>query len=331
MSRSTDERRSAGAIGGEQQGAGAPAAGGDEDPPRRLFLRQAAATAIAVPAMLGLPEIGWGAEKHKEKAEARKAEEAAKKASSTASSTRSGGARSHAQASRRSASPAQQHAGRSEAQLAKHQQRMEQAARGEATAWQEAQASLGHPLPELYSGSNLRAFDNIQADENAHVAFLVNALGSMARPKPTFQGLQQPNVHSFAEVARTLENTGTAAYLGALPILASTTAGQQYIVPASTIALIEARHSGYLNTLINLNPTVSITGQQVSFEVPLSAAQVANMVAPFVESLNGGPPLIPSGGLSNPIDVLNFALALEYLESTFYNINLPIFEHLLRR
>jgi hypothetical protein len=33
--------------------------------------------------------------------------------------------------------------------------------------------------------------------------------------------------------------------------------------------------------------------------------------------------LIPAGGLSNPIDVLNFALALEFLEAEFYNINVP--------
>jgi hypothetical protein len=62
---------------------------------------------------------------------------------------------------------------------------------------------------------------------------------------------------------------------------------------------------------------------------PLTPQQVVSLASPFIADLNGCPPLIPAGGLVNPIDVLNFAMALEYLEAAFYNINVPRFEHLL--
>jgi hypothetical protein len=190
-----------------------------------------------------------------------------------------------------------------------------------------SRAGEAGPLPQLYKKSNAHQFEQIQADENAHVAFLVNALGNSARPMPVFQSLEQPSVHRFARVARLLENTGVAAYLGALPVLGSTTAGQQYIGAAGSIALIEGRHAGYLNTLIDLSVVENISGNVSSFDPPLTPEMVVSIVSPFLENLNGGPPLIPAGGLIAPIDILNFALALEYLEAEFYNINVP---HYLR-
>ncbi len=44
---------------------------------------------------------------------------------------------------------------------------------------------------------------------------------------------------------------------------------------------------------------------------------------PFIKSLNGGSD--PSKPLQNDIDILNFALLLEYLEATFYDTNVPRF------
>ncbi len=164
-------------------------------------------------------------------------------------------------------------------------------------------------------------FKDIQRHENDHVNFLVGALGANARPKPTFQNLLQTGFRAFYEVSQDLENTGVGAYLGAAPAIFS----HQILAAAASIALIEARHAGWLNTLVNARLTENVFGQEQSFERPLTAEEVVSLAGPFVASLNGGPPLTYSTTPSpeNDIAILNFALALEYLEAEFYNLNVP--------
>ncbi|MDG3004134.1 ferritin-like domain-containing protein [Paludisphaera mucosa] len=181
-----------------------------------------------------------------------------------------------------------------------------------------ARAANPNYIPTLYRGWNAKNFTDIRSDENAHVDYLVNALGTAARPKPTFQNLIQPNAQAFARVSQALENTGVGAYLGALPLIQSTA----YLGAAGSIALIEARHAGYLNTLLNDSITVNALGEKNSFEQALTPEKVVELAGPFFLDLNGGPPLLP---LMNDVDILNFALALEYLEAEFYNINVPRF------
>lgn len=181
----------------------------------------------------------------------------------------------------------------------------------------------GRRLRDLYPGWTRTNFEAIQSDENAHVNYLVAALGSSARPMPNFQNLQQPDEVSFATVARALENTGCGAYTGALPYLQQL--GPTLIPAAASIGFIEARHAGFLNTLIDLPVNDDILNEDSSFEISLTPQQVVNLAGPFFANLNGGPPLIPAGGFATAVDVLNFALALEFLEATYYNINVPIF------
>ena len=185
-----------------------------------------------------------------------------------------------------------------------------------------AQRVTSRSLPNLYPGWNARNFAEIRKDENTHVAFLVNALGSQARPKPTFKNLTVPanNPLLFAANSAVFENTGVGAYLGAAGAIFDKAS---YLAPAAQILTVEAYHSGYLNTLINY--PIVLGGS--SFGTPFTLEQVVANASPFIASLNGGPALsfstTPSA--ANDIAILNFALALEYLEAEYYNINVSTF------
>ncbi len=175
-------------------------------------------------------------------------------------------------------------------------------------------------LPNLYPGWNKLQFHQIMTDENAHVNFLLEALGSAARPMPTFKNLLQPDIVTFARTSYELENTGVEAYLGAAPVISN----KAYLSAAGSILTIEARHAGYLGALLDL--TMDLFNS--SFDNPAPLAVLLNNAAPFVASLNGGPPLgfDPNHpGPETDLAILNTALALEYLEAAYYNINVPRF------
>ena len=194
---------------------------------------------------------------------------------------------------------------------------------GAALTPSESSAAVGTAIPNLYPNFNSRAFKAIRDDENSHVMFLVGALGAAARPKPNFKGLLKANIKGFAGIAQALENTGCGAYLGAAPIIFN----RQFLAAAGSIALIEARHAGYLNTLFNTVSTVDVFGMEQDFEQPLTVEQVVQLAGPFIQDLNGGPPLTfnTTPSRTNDIAILNFALALEYLERDFYVLNVPKF------
>lgn len=175
------------------------------------------------------------------------------------------------------------------------------------------------------AGGNKREFESIRRHENDHVDFLVNALGAAARPKPTFQNLKQKNFQDFVAIAQALENTGVGAYLGAAPVILD----RGFLAAAGSIALIEARHAGFLNVFRGDPITAPVGDREAdpSFEEPLTAQEVRDLAGPFIANLNGGPPVNYSNTPSpaNDIDILNYALALEYLEAEFYNVNVPAF------
>ena len=162
--------------------------------------------------------------------------------------------------------------------------------------------------------SSEQAFQEIRKDEDAHVAFLVGALGSAARPKPSFKRLKQDDLEDFINLSRVFENVGVGAYLMAAPAISS----KAILAAAGSILTIEARHAGYLDSITNR--ALSPNG---AFDKPISQAQIVADVSPFIASLNGGRD--PSKPLRNDVDILNFALLLEYLEARYYDINVPKF------
>lgn len=187
-------------------------------------------------------------------------------------------------------------------------------------------------LPNLYRGWNAKQFQGIKIDEDVHVEYIISALGGteaqggLARNKPTFVNLKQPNLLAFAKVAKALENTGTGAYLGALKFIDNL----DYVQAAGSVALIEARHSGYLNVLFDLESTTNLFGQGQEFERAFTIDEVLASAGPLVVSLNSSIPLgfstnVNDKGFANDVAIFNFALALEYLEKEFYDINVPIF------
>jgi hypothetical protein len=166
-------------------------------------------------------------------------------------------------------------------------------------------------------------FYDIQRHENAHVKFLVGALGASARPKPSFRNLLQRNHRDFVKLSQTLENVGVGAYLGAAPSLMN----RDFLAAAGSIGFIEARHAGWLNSIAGVPITTNMDREEQSFEKPLTAQQVELLASPLIADLNGGPLVLYSTtpSAANDITILNFALALEYLEAEFYNVNVANF------
>jgi hypothetical protein len=189
-----------------------------------------------------------------------------------------------------------------------------------------ARAGKSSKLPQLHPGENMAIFEEILADETAHVRILQSLLNDPdnhlpSRPVPNFRNLVQPNVLAFVEAAATFENTGTGTYGGALFAIQQT---QEYFPVATGITTVEARHAGYLNALLN-EPLVPEFAP-VDTSIPQSVALAR--VDPFIEDLNGG--MVPSFDPNKPSDANNFAildflLLLEMVETAFYQANVPKF------
>lgn len=181
-------------------------------------------------------------------------------------------------------------------------------------------AEAREQFPELYPHSNVMYFNEIKADESAHVQFFLDVLGSAARPTPTFQNLHTTSLFNFGAVSVVIENVAVHAYLGALTSISN----RSFLGGVATIATVEARHAAYINALGDQ----ALVPYGVAFDFPLSQQQVLTAASPYIASLNGGPPLAfdtVNLSLANDAAIANFALALEYLAQSFYDMNVPIY------
>jgi hypothetical protein len=109
----------------------------------------------------------------------------------------------------------------------------------------------------------------VTKDENAHVKFLKEHLGSKAAKEPAFNFKgANTSPEMFMKTAQVLENTGVHAYSGqALNIKSAA-----YVKAAISILTIEARHASVIG-LLN-DPTGEMIAPNGPFDTPLTAAKV---------------------------------------------------------
>ncbi len=177
-------------------------------------------------------------------------------------------------------------------------------------------------VPSLYPGSTTRYFQEIQRDEATHVNIIIQAiqsLGGTPRPYPTFTGISNLSASLFTQTASAFENTGVSAYFAAAPYVQN----PAVVSVALSIALTEAYHASFVNTTNNL----FLVPGYLPYAAPLTIAQVTAAAAPYIVSLNDNgqfpATFSTTPSAQNDIDILNFALLLEFLEATFYYNNVP--------
>ncbi len=110
-------------------------------------------------------------------------------------------------------------------------------------------------------------------DENAHVRYLKNALGSKAAAKPkfNFKGTTKSR-KKFIDTAFALENTGVHAYLGQVLNIKD----PKIVAAAGSILTIEARHASVIGVIRRATPKgISPDGP---FDTPFTAAKVLKIV-----------------------------------------------------
>jgi hypothetical protein len=169
----------------------------------------------------------------------------------------------------------------------------------------------------------------VMSDEDQHVPILQNLLDDPDNPLPVpirpspnlnMRRLRQPNLQAFLETASAFENTGSGLYHGALLNITQT---QEYFPTAAGLAAVESRHASWLNSLLG----ESLVPDFAPVEAPIDQSIVLTRVAEFVTDPRSTFPSFDTTVVSdeNNFHVLDFVLFLEYIESAFYDLNVPIF------
>jgi hypothetical protein len=97
------------------------------------------------------------------------------------------------------------------------------------------------------SGETARFARVVAGHERAHVAFLKGALGRKAVAKPRFDFRETTTDQvKFQATARTLEDTGVAAYLGQVANIRNKTV----LKAAGSVLPVEARHAAWIRDII---------------------------------------------------------------------------------
>jgi hypothetical protein len=171
--------------------------------------------------------------------------------------------------------------------------------------------------------------NEVMSDEDQHVPIIQNLLDDPDNPLPVpirqrpnlnMDRLRQPNLQAFLETAAAFENTGSGLYHGALLNVTQT---QEYFPTAAGLAAVESRHASWLNSLLG----ESLVPDFAPVEAPIAQSIVLSRVAEFVTDHRSTFPSFDTTVSSdaNNFFILDFVLFLEYIESAFYDLNVPRF------
>ena len=199
------------------------------------------------------------------------------------------------------------------------------------SAWAASKGKKG-PLPTgspKLTGLAATLINEVLEDEAQHVPILQNLLDDPDNPLPVkirqppnfnMARLVQPNLQAFIETASVFENTGSGLYGGALSNITQT---QEYFPTAVGLCTVESRHASWLNSLLGQ----SLVPDFAPVEAPISQGLTLSRVAEFVTDHRSTFPAFDTTVVSdaNNFFILDFLLFLEYIESTFYAVNVPRF------
>jgi len=115
----------------------------------------------------------------------------------------------------------------------------------------------GNMVPNFGASPQATIATALRENEIDHVLYLRKALGSDAVKKPAINlnalGYGYANVDSWLKLARQFEDVGLSAYLGAAPLISSST----YLAAAAAILGTEAQHSGSIRLACIMNGVTS--------------------------------------------------------------------------
>jgi hypothetical protein len=171
----------------------------------------------------------------------------------------------------------------------------------------------GNKVPNFASSPQATVATALRNDEIEHVFYLRAALGSAAVKKPAINlnalGYGFANVNSWLKLARQFEDIGVSAYLGAAPLISSST----YLAAAASILSTEAFHSGANRWACNGNAVASPavdsmdippTAQAVfdvdknALAIPRTPSEVLNIVYAGGTSMGGFYPMGMNGSIN---------------------------------
>ncbi len=171
----------------------------------------------------------------------------------------------------------------------------------------------GARVPNFSSSPQATVATALRQNEIEHVLYLRAALGSSAAKKPAINlnalGYGFSSVNDWLKLARQFEDVGVSAYLGAAPLISSST----YLGAAAAILSTEAFHSGAIRwacigNAVNSPAVDSLdippTSKNVfdldknALAIPRTPSQVLNIVYAGGRSMGGFYPMGMNGGIT---------------------------------